>query len=238
MSSLEEYWIPLESNPAVLTEFAEKLGTPAEWGFSDCFGLDDELLSFVPHPCLALILLFPCSKIGALREGKSYVNTTPLPDNVVNSSDFYFMKQLVGNACGTVAIVHAIANNRSRLNLSKDSFFSKFLQRTKDLDPDTRGNLFGGEQDLKEAHTEAANHGQTDAPEADAKIDHHFVCFVEVGDQVLEFDGGREGPISHGPTNDNFLKSAAAVIKREYLERLPDELGFSVIAFGPRQPND
>jgi hypothetical protein len=34
-------WIPLESNPEVLTEFAVKLGLDgSKWQFSDVFGLD------------------------------------------------------------------------------------------------------------------------------------------------------------------------------------------------------
>jgi ubiquitin carboxyl-terminal hydrolase L3 len=34
-------WIPLESNPEVLTEFAGKLGLDStKWQFSDVFGLD------------------------------------------------------------------------------------------------------------------------------------------------------------------------------------------------------
>lgn len=30
------------------------------------------------------------------------------------SDKVYFMKQFVGNACGTVALIHAIANNRNK----------------------------------------------------------------------------------------------------------------------------
>lgn len=30
------------------------------------------------------------------------------------SDKVYFMKQFVGNACGTVALIHAIANNRDK----------------------------------------------------------------------------------------------------------------------------
>jgi pantothenate kinase len=29
----------------------------------------------------------------------------------------YFVKQLVGNACGTIAVVHAIANNLQKIQL-------------------------------------------------------------------------------------------------------------------------
>lgn len=33
------------------------------------------------------------------------------------SSDLYYMKQMVSNACGTIALVHSVANNNDRLVL-------------------------------------------------------------------------------------------------------------------------
>lgn len=30
------------------------------------------------------------------------------------SENVYYMKQFVGNACGTIALIHAIANNRNK----------------------------------------------------------------------------------------------------------------------------
>jgi len=228
--SKKTYWVPLESNPAVLTEFALKLGTPEEFGFSDCIGLDEELLSFVPQPCLAVILLYPYSKMKSIR-----ATTNKDKPEVPEGTNSYFMKQLVGNACGTVAIVHSLANNRERIQF-KDGFFKSFLETTKNLDPYARGEKFGQEQGLKDVHSEVSQHGQTEAPEADAKVDHHFITFVNVNGKLLEFDGGLEGPVYHGPTTENtFLQSAASVIKKEYLEKMRDEL-FSVITLGPNVP--
>ena len=33
------------------------------------------------------------------------------------------MKQTIGNACGTVAIIHSIANNTDVLELGKDQYY-------------------------------------------------------------------------------------------------------------------
>lgn len=38
------------------------------------------------------------------------------------SPNVYFMKQTIGNACGTVAIIHSIANNTDVLELGKDQY--------------------------------------------------------------------------------------------------------------------
>ena len=46
-----------------------------------------------------------------------------LPSQEVSKS-VYFMKQTVGNACGTVGILHSIANNLDKVDLSELSLCS------------------------------------------------------------------------------------------------------------------
>lgn len=35
------------------------------------------------------------------------------------SSEVYFMKQTIGNACGTIGLIHAVANNQGHLEFGK-----------------------------------------------------------------------------------------------------------------------
>ena len=54
----EVYWVPLESNPDMLNKFAHGLGLPENYGFVDVYGIDEDLLAFVPSPRLGVTLLF------------------------------------------------------------------------------------------------------------------------------------------------------------------------------------
>ena len=40
-------------------------------------------------------------------------------DGQTVSSSVYFTKQTIGNACGTIGLLHALGNNTDRLNFSE-----------------------------------------------------------------------------------------------------------------------
>jgi ubiquitin carboxyl-terminal hydrolase L3 len=87
---------------------ARNLGVPSNWSFSDVFDLDDDLLQFIPQPSIAVILLFPSSK-------KTPVDETKRRDN----NQVFFLEQIdaLDDACGTIAVIHSIANNLDRLEI-------------------------------------------------------------------------------------------------------------------------
>uniref|UniRef100_A0A0M3HH69 Ubiquitin carboxyl-terminal hydrolase n=1 Tax=Ascaris lumbricoides TaxID=6252 RepID=A0A0M3HH69_ASCLU len=108
-------WLPLESNPEVITNFMHKMGVEKGVECVDVLGFDDDLLALLPHPCYALILCFPNYKkvdelMGPIYE-KQIAEGGKVPENI------FFMKQKISNACGTFALIHCLANNRDKINL-------------------------------------------------------------------------------------------------------------------------
>ena len=94
----------------MLNKFAHGVGMPSEFNFVDVYGVDPGLLMMVPRPCLAVTLLFGCSKVISAYKGEQ--DEKIKKDGQTVSNDVFYMDQFVGNACGTIATVHAIANNR------------------------------------------------------------------------------------------------------------------------------
>lgn len=231
-------WLPLESNPEVLNPFCKRLGLQEGWGFADVFGLDPDLLCMVPQPCAALCLLYPSDKIShprrdELRAKKASMGEPP--------SDLFFVEQKdgIGNACGTIAAVHAMANGTRQGKFSVDagSPLANFMEATKSMTVSERGTALAAAKDLQEMSDATAAAGETEGAGTDDANNSHFISFLNVNGTLYEFDGrnfdesGVAYPVNHGPTTDDtFLVDAAKVIKDDFMSRDPENVNFNVTA--------
>uniref|UniRef100_A0A3Q0SWX9 Ubiquitin carboxyl-terminal hydrolase n=1 Tax=Amphilophus citrinellus TaxID=61819 RepID=A0A3Q0SWX9_AMPCI len=201
-------WLPLESNPEVCF-FVSCLGMKSSWQFGDVYGLDPELLSMVPRPVCAVLLLFPVTEKYEAFKQEQEEKLKDQPQEV--SPGVYFIKQTIGNACGTIGLIHAVANNQALLE------FGEF-------------SLFCNEVSIRVTHESSAQEGQTEAPSLDEKVNLHFIAFVNVGGHLYELDGSKSFPIVHGKTSeDTFLEDAVEVCK-VFMARDPQEVRFTIIA--------
>jgi len=98
----------------------------------------------VPQPVTGVLLLFPIK-----AESEAYRNqerTRIETEGQVQSENVFYLKQTIGNACGTIGILHCLANARSEFASSglediieANSYLSKLLAATVDMNPDERG---------------------------------------------------------------------------------------------------
>jgi len=121
----------------------------------------------------------------------------------------------VPNACGSIAVIHTIANLRERLSVEKDSPIDKFLANTIDKTPEERGRMLGLDEAIAGAHKQVAKKGQTN-PDGDYyRSDFHFVVFLNYSRTLIELDGTKAGPINHGTTSEtSFVRDTAGIVRR------------------------
>ncbi|XP_014209774.1 ubiquitin carboxyl-terminal hydrolase isozyme L3 [Copidosoma floridanum] len=219
-------WIPLESDPKVMTKYLHKLGVPTQWGLVDMYGLDPDLLAMLPKPVLAIILLYP---VNPKLENYKVELESKEKESGASSDKLYHMIQYVSNACGTVALIHSIANNLNQIQL-EDGELKKFLEDTKDLSSSERGEKLTKVEGITNAHEIFAQEGQTEAPAEDEKVLYHFIAFVERDGSIYDLDGRKPFPINHGPSSPVTFLDDAARVCREYMKRDPDEVHFHLMA--------
>lgn len=110
----------------VLNKFIAKIGVDSEkFKLVDVIGLEDDTLAFLPKPVLAFVLLFPCSenyeKHRKEEDEKLSADKPKVPE------DLFYMKQYLNNACGSIALFHAILNNLDVIELKVILFFWTIL---------------------------------------------------------------------------------------------------------------
>ncbi|KAJ3036186.1 Ubiquitin carboxyl-terminal hydrolase isozyme L3, partial [Rhizophlyctis rosea] len=195
--------------------------------------LEPDLLQFIPRPVTAVVFLFPVTEKyeQSRREEEERIRK----EGQTVSKDLYFVRQTIGNACGTIGLLHALANNTEVLQLG-DGALKHILEKTKAISPDDRAGFLEDDKDLASVHEASSQEGQTAASSAEQDVDTHFVCFVQRDGNIYELDGRKPFPINHGPSSD-LLLDAAEVIKT-FIARDPDQLNFTVIALAPKQEEE
>ncbi|CAK8671729.1 ubiquitin carboxyl-terminal hydrolase isozyme L3-like [Clavelina lepadiformis] len=226
-------WMPLESNPDVMNQFIANLGVSRQYQFTDVYGLDPELLCMVPQPCLAVILLFPVSdKYAEFREEEA---KRLIASGHQHSPNVFFMKQTIGNACGTIGVIHAIANCQDKVKIEDDSILSNFFKNSNSLTPADKGKQLESNEGIHDVHTTFAQQGQTASLSAEAHVDLHFVALVHVDGSIYELDGNKQFPINHGSSSEETFLEDAAKVCREFMARDQSELRFTIVAFSKVQ---
>ena len=225
-------WLPLEANPDVLTCYSRRLGLDENLEFHDVLALENWALEMIPSPVQSIMLLFPISEAS---ERERRFSTSELGD-----ASLFFVKQTIGNACGTIAVLHTLVNlhRMNKIKVDSNSYVSRMLDATMGMDPISRGSWLEKDPEIERAHIDTENEGQSAAPVREGEdVDTHFVAFILGEDQssIIELDGRREGPVLRGECQDpcEFAARVLEVIKSVYVASNPDDIRFSILALGP-----
>jgi len=227
----DERWAALESNPEVLTKFCHLIGVPNQWQVVDVWGLDPDLLALVPQPVVSLVLLFPTRN----SDGTKARQFSKVEEHVVGEK-VYYMRQLEGhldNACGTIAMLHSLLNNRSVLGLEEDHrVVEKFYNQTKDMDGEQRGKYLDTYEEIMDVHNKLVGEGQSHMVQSE-KVCHHFVCLTSVEGHLVELDGAyNSGPVvvERIQEGDTLLSSAARFVQSKYITPSSGNIQFALMA--------
>ncbi|XP_071698521.1 ubiquitin carboxyl-terminal hydrolase 3-like [Rutidosis leptorrhynchoides] len=223
MASSAKRWLPLEANPDVMNQFLWGLGLPpGEAECNDIYGFDEELLEMVPKPVLAVLFLYPITPESEQERLKQ--------DSIIKQGSYdgvYFMRQTVGNACGTIGLLHAIGNIKSEIKLVEDSFLDRFYKFTANMDPMERALYLENDREMEVAHSDAVAAGETEASD---NVNDHFICFACVNGQLYELDGRKSAPVSHGPSSPSTVLQDAANAIKGIIAKNPNSVNFNAIA--------
>ncbi|XP_075865485.1 ubiquitin carboxyl-terminal hydrolase isozyme L3 isoform X6 [Microcebus murinus] len=142
------------------SEFLKQLGLHPNWQFVDVYGMDPELLSMVPRPVCAVLLLFPITEKYEVFRTEEEEKIKSQGQDVTSS--VYFMKQTISNACGTIGLIHAIANNKDKMHFESGSTLKKFLEESVSMSPEERARYLENYDAIRVTHETSAHEGQTE----------------------------------------------------------------------------
>ncbi|XP_076913048.1 ubiquitin carboxyl-terminal hydrolase 3-like [Bidens hawaiensis] len=227
MAASAKRWLPLEANPEVMNQFLWGLGVPpGEVECNDVYGLDEELLEMVPKTVLAVLFLYPITPESEKERLEKDNNIKQNPCDGV-----YFKRQTVGNACGTIGLLHAIGNITSEIKLVENSFLDRFYKSTANMDPMERAVYLENDREMEVAHSDAVAAGETETSD---DVNDHFICFACVKGQLYELDGRRTAPLSHGPSSPATLLQDAAKVIKGMIAKNPNSMNFNVITISKK----
>eukprot|EP00816_Leptocylindrus_hargravesii_P012989 CAMPEP_0196803430 /NCGR_PEP_ID=MMETSP1362-20130617/2841_1 /TAXON_ID=163516 /ORGANISM="Leptocylindrus danicus, Strain CCMP1856" /LENGTH=253 /DNA_ID=CAMNT_0042175019 /DNA_START=46 /DNA_END=807 /DNA_ORIENTATION=+ len=236
-TSKKKRWFPLESNPTILNGYISKLGFNTDlYEFVDVYATEEWATSMVPKSVLAVIFLYPISPVQEQHRHEESSSGAALSHEMSSQRKVWYTKQRIGNACGTIGVLHALANINVDL-IQPESWISTFLHRaTCDTDPLVKAEILESDDVIETLHDDATqnNNNATGRGEIDDEVLTHFIAFTNVDGMLYELDGRKDGPICHGETKqEQLLEDSCRVIKL-FMERDPEELRFTILALAPK----
>ena len=186
-------WFPLESNPEVINKYLGKIGLKSNVVCTDIYSTEEWAIDMLPALPEAILCLFPMTE-NQESHRKEQGESLKLTDNVNNVK--FFVEQRIGNACGTIGLLHALGNLPGD-NFIEGGWLSKYFKGEESVAGKSNAERLESDPDIQNVHTEACE----DESNANARgdldqvVNNHFIAFAKgVDNFVYEFDGRKAGP--------------------------------------------
>ncbi|CBX99646.1 hypothetical protein IAQ61_005100 [Plenodomus lingam] len=240
----KKHFVVLENHPDVMNSLARDLGLDTSvYSFHDVYSLTDpELLSLIPRPVIALLVIIPLTPTWhAARTSED--QDKPEYSGKGDQEPVIWFKQTIGDACGSIGLVHCLLNSPASSHIAASSTLAQIRNEALDKPIWERAKVLEDSGEFEAAHARAARLGDTATPACPTgeHTGQHFVAFVKARDGHLwELEGSRMGPLDRGVlTDEEDVLSAAALEKGlARLMRIEAQQGgdlrFSAIALAPK----
>lgn len=221
-----------------------KLGLSDELEFYDVYSLDEpELLSHIPRPAHALLVIIPLTKAWDQERKAEDASKEDYTGSGENEPVIWF-KQTIGNACGSIGLLHSVINGPAKGHILPGSDFDKIRRDAIPLKTADRAQMLYDSEPFEAAHKSVVDIGDTAAPPPEDNRTHagqHFVSFVKERGHLWELEGSRKGPIDRGVLgeDEDVLSPKALELGIKRVIKLvqaagTEDLRFSCTALAPK----
>lgn len=213
----------------------KRLGLSDELEFYDVYSLDEpELLAHIPRPAYALLVIIPLTAAWFDERKAEDTNKEEYNGYGENEPVIWF-KQTIGNACGSIGLLHSVINGPASKFILPGSDFEKIRRDALPLKMEERAQFLYDNEAFDAAHASVAAMGDTPAPmPVEGHEGQHFVSFVKADDGHLwELEGSRKGPIDRGALaeDEDVLSPKALELGLKRVIKLVQDAGINDLRF-------
>ena len=216
-----------------MTRLATKLGLSPELQFYDIYSFDgSELLAHVPRPVLALLVIIPLTPAWD-RDRKAEDARKSDYAGFGPEEPVIWFKQIIGNACGSIGLLHSAINGPAADFVQPDSDLAAIRSDAIPLQMTERADMLYNSVPFELAHKSVEEAGDTLAMSAAEHAGQHFVAFVKAEGKLWELEGSRKGPLERGSLADDedVLSLRALEMGLKRIMRLESDAGGENLRF-------
>lgn len=196
-----------ENEPEVMNTLARRVGlAPHTLEFHEIISLEEpNLLGPILRPVLALLVIIPMTPAWkAYRQAEDAEMLANAHQTADTHAKPIWFPQIIGNACGSIGLVHCLLNvpaDAGHSHILPDSVLARIRDAAMSLkSSEDCAKLLYDDEEFGLLHQSVAAMGQSSMSVAeDGGFTGHFVAFVKGADgHFWELEGDRQGPVDLG----------------------------------------